>query len=129
MELLETLLKVEQQRRDAWLHRDKAALAVLLDEEFVEINYFGRLSKCDLLNDLFDRLHLHEFTIEQPRLHGPAESPVLTYFCFERLSVDENSVEGHFHIASHFLRREGGWKILLWQITPCRTRNDTGKDD
>lgn len=123
MNLLEHLLAVEIKRRDAWLTRDKKALSLLLDENFVEINYFGRLSKRDLLDDLFERLRLDEFTIEHPSIHGPSTSPILTYFCFERLHIDGTPVEGHFHVASHFIRREMEWKILAWQITPCRKAN------
>jgi hypothetical protein len=86
----------------------------------VEINYFGRLSKSDILDDLFARLCLKDFIISDPRLHGTPESPILTYACFERLAVDGVEIEGQFHVASHFVRRGSDWKILLWQITPAK---------
>lgn len=121
MTLLETLVAIEEQRRDAWLSRNRERLASLLDDAFVEINYFGRLSKTDIVDDLFPRLLLNEFVIEDPRIHGAPESPILSYSCFERLSIDGQEVEGKFHVASHFIRRGPDWKILLWQITPRKT--------
>ena len=119
MSLLETLVGIELQRRDAWLARDKAALAALLDGDFVEINDFGRLSKAQLLDDLFDRLHLVEFSLESPLLHGAPEAPILSYACFEHLVVDGHEVQGRFHVASHFRDQGAGWRILCWQITPA----------
>jgi len=120
MNLLETLVAIEKQRREAWLARNKTDLALLLDEDFIEINYFGRLSKKEILDDLFERIYLKEFTIERPSLHGPPNSPIITYSCFERLLVDGNDVQGDFNVASHFIRRDAQWKILLWQITPSK---------
>lgn len=120
MPLLETLLVLETRRRDAWFARDKETLASLLDEEFYEINYFGRLSKYQLLNDLFERLLLQEFTLEDAMVHGTEASPILTYACFERLTIDGAEVAGRFRVASHFVQRAAAWKILLWQITPVR---------
>lgn len=119
MDLLERLLAVEARRRDAWLRRDRRALADVLDEDFVEINSFGRLTKRQLLDDLFDRLILKEFLIEAPRLHRAGASPILSYACFERLDVDARAISGRFHVASHYTRRGAAWKILLWQITPA----------
>lgn len=120
MNLLDTLIAIEMQRRDAWLSRDKMALASLLDEDFLEINYFGRLSKHQILHDLFDRLHLKEFSLKNPSLHGTPHSPIVSYFCFEHLQVDGTDIQGHFHVASHFIERSSGWKILFWQITPAQ---------
>lgn len=124
--LLETLLSIEKQRRNAWMARDKEALVELLDEDFFEINYFGRLSKSQILDGLFERLRLKEFTLETPMLHGVSQSPILTYFCFERLTVDGQEVEGHFQVASHFIKRHSDWKILLWQITPRKGTEQPG---
>lgn len=118
MDLLETLLAIERRRRDAWINRDRGALAALLDEGFMEINYLGRLSKAEVLDQLFNRVQLKDFTITRPSLCGGEEFPILTYACFEQLLIDGNPVEGHFHVASHFFRRGSDWKILLWQITP-----------
>ena len=121
MNLLDVLVSIEKKRREAWLSRSKADLAFLLDEEFLEINYFGRLSKMEILDDLFERLHLKEFSIDRPILHGTSASPILSYSCFERLLVDGNDIQGEFNVASHFIRRGDQWKILLWQITPSKT--------
>ncbi len=116
--LLDTLVAIEKQRRDAWLSRNKADLALLLDEDFLEINYFGRLSKNEILENLFERLYLKEFILASPTLHGTSASPIISYSCFERLLVDGNEIQGDFSVASHFIRSNDQWKILLWQITP-----------
>jgi hypothetical protein len=121
MDLLEVLIAIEKRRCEAWLSRRKEDLAVLLDEAFVEINYFGRLSKEDVLEDLFERLHLRKFEMKDARLHGNPESPILSYSCFESIVVDGRQVDGEFHVASHFIRKGADWKILLWQITPKRS--------
>ena len=102
-------MAVEERRRDAWLLRDKKGLATVLDEDFVEINYFGRLSKSDVLENLFERLRLNEFLIENPRLHGTADASILSYFCREKLTVNDTVVEGKFYVASHFVRKNGDW--------------------
>lgn len=120
MNLLDILVALEEQRRDAWLSRDKMALASLLDDDFLEINYFGRLSKYQILYNLFDRLYLKEFSLKNPLLHGTPQSPIVSYSCFEYLLVDGADIQGDFHVASHFIERSSGWKILLWQITPTQ---------
>ena len=120
MNLLESLIVIETARRDAWLSRDKEKLAALLDEDFLEINYFGRLSKAELLGEFFDRLLLKSFTIEDPDLRGTPDAPILIYTCRECLSVEGNEIQGTFSVSSHFVRRDSDWKILLWQITPAK---------
>ena len=128
MNLIDTLVEIEKRRRDAWLSRNKTDLACLLDVDFFEINYFGRLSKNEILDKLFDRLYLKDFTASSPTLHGTPTSPILTYFCFERLLVDGNEIQGEFSVASHFIRRNDQWKILLWQITPRMTTEQDGAE-
>lgn len=44
---LDTLIGLETARTRAWLEGDPGPLEALLDENFVEINYFGCLSKRD----------------------------------------------------------------------------------
>ena len=58
MPRIEEIAELERKRADAWIRRDKDALAQLLDDEYLEINIFGRFSKRQVLDDLFDEHRL-----------------------------------------------------------------------
>jgi hypothetical protein len=114
-----TLIALEQARTQAWLDRDRERLATLLDDDFIEINAFGRLSKAQLLDGLFPRLRL---TALKPQLFElkmiDARTASLTYFCSEQIEVDGRPLSGNFHVAALYARRQIGWRLLMWQITP-----------
>jgi hypothetical protein len=118
-ELMRTLRGLEEKRRDAWIERDKAALADLMDDDFMEINYFGRLTKADILDDLFGDLTLVSFNMEgfECARADPGVG-IITYRCFEKVNYQGSDVNGDFHVAATYVMREGQWKLLLWQITP-----------
>lgn len=119
LDLVETLIGLEAARTDAWLRRDREALAALLDDDFVEINVLGRLSRRDVLDNLFPRLTLVRLDASNHQViaagHGAA---VLTYACAETVRVDGREIAGDFHVAALWRRRPDGWRLALWQITP-----------
>jgi hypothetical protein len=118
-DLMQTLIALEESRRDGWIKRDPQALRDLMAEDFMEINYFGRLSREDVLGDLFEKLTLHSFTMEDYRLTvADPEAAVLTYHCFEHITYQGNEVTGDFNVAATYVNRGGTWYLLLWQITP-----------
>jgi len=118
-DLLQTLITLEELRRDAWLKRDAKELRDLMAEDFMEINYFGRLTKADILDDLFLKLTLDRFTMEDFRvLTACDDAATLTYHTFEKITYEGSEVTGDFHVAATYARREGRWLLLLWQITP-----------
>jgi hypothetical protein len=118
-ELLETLKSLEETRREAWINRDPAALRDLMAEDFMEINYFGRLSRDDILDDLFQKLTLDRFMMEDFQvLVADENAATLTYHCFEKITYDGTEVTGNFHVAATYAKRDGRWRLLLWQITP-----------
>ena len=118
-DLLQTLITLEELRRDAWLKRDAKELRDLMAEDFMEINYFGRLTKADILDDLFLKLTLDRFTMEDFRvLTACDDAATLTYRCFEKITYEGSEVRGDFHVAATYALREGRWLLLLWQITP-----------
>lgn len=116
---LRQLIRLETARTNAWLERDKERLAALLDPDFVEINYFGRLTRQDILEDLFPRLRLLKLEARDYRLlpAGP-EAAMLTYRCDETIAVDGQTISGRFHIGALYVRRDGRWRLRSWQITP-----------
>ena len=114
-----TLIALEHARTQAWLDRDSGRLETLLDDEFVEINAFGRLSKSQLLGSLFPRLRLIALKPELFELKMiDARTASLTYFCTEEIEVDGSPRSGDFHVAALYVRRPNGWRLLMWQITP-----------
>ena len=118
-DLMQTLIAHEESRRDGWIDRDPEALRGLMAEDFMEINYFGRLSREDLLGELFPNLTLDSFTMEDYQLTvADPDAAVLTYRCFERITFKGNQVTGDFHVAATYVNRGGRWYLLLWQITP-----------
>ena len=90
-----------------------ALFEALLAPDFIEINYFGRLTR------LFPRLELHTFTIEDPVLLPAGDgTAVLTYQCYEELMVDKKRMKGTFHVTALYRWNGKQWKLILWQITP-----------
>jgi hypothetical protein len=113
-----TLIALEQARTQAWLDHDRERLATLLDDDYIEINAFGRLSKAQLLDGLFPRLHL---TVHKPQLFElkmvDARTASLTYFCAQQVEIDGRPRSGDFHVAALYVRRQNGWRLVMWQIT------------
>lgn len=117
---MDMLIGLETARTRAWLERDPALLETLLDEDFVEINYFGRLSKRELIDGLFPRLTLVRLDAADYRLMTiSADVACLTYACAETIRIDGNEISGAFTVASTWRRRDAGWRLVLWQITPA----------
>ncbi|MEJ8574551.1 DUF4440 domain-containing protein [Microbaculum marinum] len=116
---LHDLVALETARTQAWLDRDAAALAALLDDDFLEINYFGRLSKGQILDDLFPRLTLVALAPSDYDLTpvGP-DAALLTYVCSETIRIDGSEISGTFTVAALWRQRENRWRLLSWQITP-----------
>lgn len=115
------LLVLEHARADAWLRRDIRALEALMAPDSLEINYFGRFSRDDLLLRFFPRMMLHTFTIEDPVLFPTGEgTAALTYVCYEELTVDGRKIKGTFTVSALYRWNGKQWKPALWQITPYR---------
>lgn len=113
------LVALETARTRAWLDRDKDGLAALLDDDFVEINYFGRLTRQQILDDLFPRLRLVALEPADYALMPAGEgAALLTYRCAETIEVDGQTISGTFHVGALYVRRARGWRLLTWQITP-----------
>ncbi|MEW6144523.1 MAG: nuclear transport factor 2 family protein [Thermodesulfobacteriota bacterium] len=118
-ELMEHLTALERTRAKAWLERDPALLASLLDDDFVEVNYVGRLTGGEILNDLFPSLVLNKFDMDGFRLLAFSDSlAVLSYRADEEISYKGNDIAGTFHVTSIYRKSGGKWLLLVWQITP-----------
>jgi len=116
---LEHLTGLERTRARAWLERDPGLLAELLDEEFVEVNYFGRLTRAEILNDLFPALVLKKFDMDGFRILASSDSlAVLSYKADEEISYKGRDIAGVFHVTSIYRKSGGKWLLLVWQITP-----------
>jgi hypothetical protein len=118
-ELTEILIELEKTRARAWLERDPALLAGLLDDDFVEVNYFGRLTRTEILNDLFPSLVLKKFDMDGFRLLASSENlAVLSYRADEEISYNGSDIAGTFHVTAICRKNGGKWLLLVWQITP-----------
>ena len=116
---MEHLTGLERTRARAWLERDPGLLAELLDEEFVEVNYFGRLTRAEILNDLFPALVLKKFDMDGFRILASSDSlAVLSYKADEEISYKGRDIAGVFHVTSIYRKSGGKWLLLVWQITP-----------
>jgi hypothetical protein len=118
-EIMEHLTGLERTRARAWLERDPALLAGLLDEDFVEVNYFGRLTRREILDGLFPSLVLKKFDMDGFRLLATSEDlAVLSYRAEEEISNKGRDIAGTFHVTSIYRNSGGKWLLLVWQITP-----------
>ena len=118
-QLKKILVVREHARADAWLRKDRRALETLLAPDFVEINTLGRFDREDLFDRLFPVLTLHEFTIEDPGIRITGENTVvLSYRCYERLTVDKKPVVGTFHVTATYTRNGKQYRLSVWEIRP-----------
>ena len=79
----------------------------------------GRFTKEELLDRLFPVLTLHEFTIEDPGLRINGENTaVLSYRCYERLTVDKKPVDGTFRVTATYTRDGKQYRLSAWEIRP-----------
>jgi hypothetical protein len=118
--LLETLIAREKVRRDAWLNNDAEALRDLLTDEYVEVNLLGRLSRDQILEDIFPYLEMKEYEMSDFRLaRAGTGAAAITYHCRERWSFKgEPDATGDFHVSAVYTQVGGEWHLLLWSITP-----------
>jgi hypothetical protein len=119
-EQLKDLLVVrEHARADALLRKDRRTLEALLAPDYVEINSLGRFTREELFGRLFPVLTLHEFTIEHPVLQTTEENTaVLSYRCYERLTVDKKPVVGTFHVTATYTRVGKQYRLSVWESRP-----------
>jgi hypothetical protein len=118
-DLEEQLAELERTRARAWIERDPNLLAGLLDENFIEINYFGRLTRGDILNGLFQSLVLKKFDMDGFRLLASSGSlAILSYRADEEISYKGNDIAGTFHVTAVYRKNEDKWLLLVWQLTP-----------
>jgi hypothetical protein len=117
--ILSELIALEESNRDAWFNRDLQALQDLLADDFMEIDDSGRMSKDDLLGGLFPKLTLITYDMEDfEAVIADADTATLTYRVFEKATVEDDEFEGDFTVAATFTKRDGRWRLLLWQSTP-----------
>lgn len=122
--LKEHLIDLEKSRARAWLERDPELLSSLLDDDFIEINYFGRLSRAEIINGLFPDLVLRKFDMDGFRLLASSDSlAVLSYRADEEISYKGRDIAGLFHVTSIYRKSGGKWLLLVWQITPYMPEN------
>lgn len=122
--LLNELTKLERERARGWLKRDHEALESLMDKDFVEINYFGRLTKKQILDELFPHLILKKFDMDGFRLLACEDNiAVLSYKVNEIISFKGSDTSGTFHVTSVYRRNGEKWLLLIWQITPLIEAN------
>jgi hypothetical protein len=118
-QIKDLLIVREHARADALLRKDRRAFESLLAPEFVEINTLGRFTRVEFLDRLFPVLTLHEFTIEDPDLQMKGENTaVLSYRCYERLTIDKKPVVGTFRVTATYTRDGKQYRLLVWEIRP-----------
>jgi len=118
-QIKDLLIVREHARADALLRKDRRAFESLLAPDYVEINTLGRFTRVEFLDRLFPVLTLHEFTFEDPVLQIKGENTaVLSYRCYERLTVDKKPVVGTFQVTATYTRDGKQYRLLQWEIRP-----------
>ena len=124
--LLTRLIELENQRAEGWLKRDKSILMGLMDEDFIEINYFGRLTRAQILEELFPNLMLEKFDMDDFKLLTSSDNlAILSYKVDEELTYKGNKVSGIFHVTAVYRYNNYKWSLLIWQITPFMENGET----
>ena len=119
LELKTTLMKLEEERKAAWLYKNKEALSDLLADNFCEVNLFGRLNKEDVIQNLLPHLKLLTFDMSYFKLISAGyDTAILTYQCNGKLKYKDKEISGDFHVSAVYTKFDEDWKIVLWQITP-----------
>jgi hypothetical protein len=118
-QLLKILLAREHARADAWLRKDRRALDALLAPDYTEINNFGRFTREDILNRIFNLFSLHSFTIKAPHVRRTGkDTAVITYTCTVDSTLGKVKKIGTFPVTAQYSLIGKLWKISLWQATP-----------
>jgi hypothetical protein len=118
-QLKDLLIVREHARADALLRKDRRAFEALLAPDYVEINTLGRFTRDEFFDRLFPVLALHEFRIEDPVLKVKGENTaVLSYRCYERLTVDKKPVVGTFRVTATYVRDGKQYRLSAWEIRP-----------
>ena len=118
MTRLDEVIELEEKRAGAWLAQDKDALADLLDEEYLETNIFGRFTKQQVLDDLFQKHILLEYQMTDPILLELGETAMaVSYAVKEKLISMGKTGEYHCMVVAIYRQRAGEWALLSWQIT------------
>jgi hypothetical protein len=114
-----TLMKLEEERKAAWFERNKEALSELLADDYCEVNFYGRLNKDEVIQDLFPHLELLTFDMSYFKLLSAGEdTAILTYQCRGTFNYKGKELSGDFHVSAVYEKLDEDWKLLLWQITP-----------
>ncbi len=112
-------MKLEQERKAAWLERDEAALSDLLVDNFCEVNFFGRLNKEEVIQDVLTQLEILRFDMSIFKLISADEdTAILTYQCQGKFNYNGRELSGDFHVSAVYEKFNDDWKLFLWQITP-----------
>jgi hypothetical protein len=119
MPCLGEVIGLETKRADAWLQKDKAYLAELLDEHFHEINVFGRFSKEALLGRFFEDHDLIEYDMfDHQYLNLGAWFMGVSYRVKEKLRSKGEEFSFECYVVAIYKKHGDKWSLLLWQITP-----------
>jgi hypothetical protein len=118
-QLKDLLVVREHARADALLRKDRRAFEALLAPDYTEVNTLGRFTRDEFFERLFPVLTLHEFRIEDPAIRVTGENTaVLSYRCYERLTVDKKPVVGTFHVTATYTREGKQYRLSAWEIRP-----------
>jgi len=118
-ELLQHLIELENLRVEGWFKHDKDILTGLMDKDFMETNYFGRLNRTKLLTEFFPNLTLEKFDMDDFKLLASGDNlAILSYKVYEKLVFKGNEVEGVFHVTAVYRNNGEKWLLLLLQKTP-----------
>lgn len=119
------LIRLEDRRRDAWFDKNKEKLLDLLADDFHEINYFGRLNRDYIVNELFNELDLIEFDMSEFEvLTSREDTAILTYYCYEKIKFKGKIISGKYMVSAVYIKEGIYWKLLLWQITPFEDKEE-----
>lgn len=116
----QTVLRLEREKDEAYLHGDKAAIERLYADDYVGINARGGFaSKTDIINFItirggaYDAYASQEITV---RVFG--DTAVATgQYSFTYSKALEGKDDNHYRYTHIYVKRPAGWQIVAAQFT------------
>jgi ketosteroid isomerase-like protein len=114
------LKQLESEISQAVVNRDTAFVDRVWDEDFFYTGVRGELkTKADILAELADdELHFDVLKFDDQRVRGYGDTAVVTGLATTKGRSKQGPITGEFRYTRVYVKRQGAWKLVVFQGTP-----------